>query len=97
MLDLDGIRHQSACLENEPSVDSPANDETPPFAQQHYSVLEISRLWSLSPPFVRRLFEREPDVLILGSARPPRYKRRYVTLRIPEFVLERVHRRLARR
>jgi len=33
-------------------------------------------------------------VLVIGE-RNPRHKRRYVTLRIPQSVLERVHRRLS--
>ena len=55
--------------------------------ERHYSVNEIAKLWSLSPDSVRRLFRRERGVLVIGN--------RYVTLRIPESVLERVHRRLS--
>jgi hypothetical protein len=33
-------------------------------------------------------------VLVIGD-RTPRHKRRYLTLRIPQSVLERVHRRLS--
>ena len=40
------------------------------------------------------LFENEPGVLVIGE-RSPRHKRRYVTLRIPQTVLERVHSRLS--
>ena len=56
---------------------------------------EIAGLWNMSPDYVRRIFEKEPGVLVLGNAKPARYKRRYRILRIPEFVLGRVHRRLS--
>ena len=55
--------------------------------ERHYSVGEVANLWALSRDSVRRLFRREPGVLAMGD--------RYVTLRIPESVLERVHRRLS--
>ncbi len=58
-----------------------------PQGERHYSVNEIAKLWSLSPDSVRRLFRRERGVLVIGN--------RYVTLRIPESGLERVHRRLS--
>jgi hypothetical protein len=51
-------------------------------------------LWNLSVDKVRELFENEPGVLVIGE-RIPRHKRRYVTLRIPQTVLERVHCRLS--
>lgn len=54
---------------------------------------EVSDLWSLSPDVVRKLFEREPGVLVIGDHRSSG-KRRYTTLRIPRSVVERVHRRL---
>jgi hypothetical protein len=59
--------------------------------ERHYSVAEVAVLWNLSQDTVRRLFLNEPGVLILGDLNPRR-SRRYVTLRIPEHVLERVHR-----
>lgn len=70
-------------------------DTPPTFAVRHYTVNQIAELWSLSDDAVRKLFEQEPGVLAIGEARSGR-KRRYVTLRIPEDVAERVHRRLAR-
>lgn len=62
------------------------------FQERHYTVAEIADLWSLSRDAVRKVFEREPGVLVLGSD-GSRSKRGYHTLRIPESVLERVHRR----
>lgn len=63
------------------------------FTEQHYTVGEIADKWKLSPDAVRRLFERESGVLVIGD-RGSRAKRRYLTLRIPGSVMERVHRRL---
>lgn len=68
--------------------------DTSAHAERHYAVAEIAEMWNLSPDKVRELFENEPGVLVLGE-RSPRYKRRYVTLRIPRSVLERVHHRLS--
>jgi hypothetical protein len=62
--------------------------------ERHYSLDELARLWNLSADTVRRLFEREPGVLVIERARS-RDSRRYRTLRIPESVAERVHRRLS--
>ena len=63
------------------------------FAERHYSVPELSALWNLGPDLVRKLFEREPGVMVIGDP-APRGKRPYRTLRIPESVALRVHRRL---
>jgi hypothetical protein len=72
----------------------PACVSTPAFAQRHYSIAEIAELWNLSPDAVRKLFQNEPGVLVLGD-QESRHKRRYTTLRIPESVVERVHRKLS--
>ena len=72
----------------------PSQIETSVHIERHYAVAEIAELWNLSADKVRELFENEPGVLVIGE-RSPRYKRRYVTLRIPQKVLERVHRRLS--
>jgi hypothetical protein len=65
-----------------------------PHAERHYSVAEIAEMWNLSTDKVRELFENEPGVLVIGE-RSPRHKRRYVTLRVPQTVLEMVHVRLS--
>jgi len=65
-----------------------------PAVERHFSPAEIAELWKLSTDCVRKIFENEPGVLILGNAAPRRGKRSYTTLRIPETVLDRVHRRL---
>ena len=71
------------------------SDKAPParFEERHFAVGELAELWSLSPDVVRKLFEREPGVLVLGD-NGSRSKRRITTLRIPQSVVERVHRRL---
>ncbi len=70
--------------------------EVPEFAAHHYSPKEIAKMWGLSPDKVRRLFENESGVLVIGTNAPRRGKRSYTTLRIPQSVLERVHRKLLR-
>jgi hypothetical protein len=61
-------------------------------AERHYTVAEIAEMWNLSTDAVRRLFCNEPGVLSLGRT-PSVSRRRYTTLRIPQSVLERVHRK----
>lgn len=61
--------------------------------ERHYSVIEISKLWSLSQKTVRRIFENEPGVIVWGHPENGR-RRGYRTLRVPETVLQRVHRKL---
>jgi hypothetical protein len=72
----------------------PSQIETSVHIERHYAVAEIAEMWNLSPDKVRELFENEPGVLVIGE-RSPRHKRRYVTLRVPQKVLERVHHRLS--
>ena len=66
------------------------------FSERHYAVGEIAALWNLSSDAVRKLFQDEAGVLILGGQEAATHKRRYTTLRIPESVLQRVHRRMTR-
>lgn len=68
--------------------------ETSADVERHFAVAEIAEMWNLSSDKVRELFENEPGVLVIGE-RNPRHKRRYITLRIPQSVLERVHFRLS--
>jgi hypothetical protein len=69
---------------------------TPNFAVQHYTVAEIATLWKLSEDTIRELFGNEPDVLVIGNEKLRYGRRRYLTLRIPDYVVERVHRKLSR-
>jgi hypothetical protein len=64
-----------------------------PSEERHYTVTEIAAIWNLSKDTVRRLFQNEPGVLVLGDTSPRRRKRLYKTLRIPESVAQRVHQR----
>jgi pSer/pThr/pTyr-binding forkhead associated (FHA) protein len=67
----------------------------PKSAVQHYTAAEIATLWKVSDDTIRKLFRNEPDVLVIGNQKPRYGRRRYCSLRIPEFVVERVHRRLS--
>ena len=49
--------------------------------ERHFSIEELSELWKLSDDFVRRLFLKEPGVVVFHRARPGR--RVYRTIRIP--------------
>lgn len=61
--------------------------------ERHYSVAELGKIWNLSEKTIRRMFENEPGVLQWGKVEA-RSRRAYTTLRIPETVALRVHRRL---
>jgi hypothetical protein len=72
----------------------PSQVETSVHIERHYAVTEIAEMWNLSSDKVRELFEYEAGVLVIGE-QGSRRKRRYVTLRIPRSVVERVHARLS--
>ena len=61
--------------------------------ERHYCVAEIANLWGLSESTIRRLFIDEPGVLKIAHEET-RFKRRYISLRIPERIALEVHRRL---
>lgn len=61
-----------------------------PTAKAAYKAWEVAELLGFSVPTVRKLFEREPGVLIVASV-----GKRYRSMRIPAEVLERVRRRLS--
>ncbi|MGD0425272.1 MAG: hypothetical protein ABSC10_01015 [Candidatus Acidiferrales bacterium] len=82
---------------DESQCNSEAGEQTAPkFAARHYMNAEIAALWSLSDDSVRKIFERDPGVLVIGSQKLYGRKRSYTTIRVPEFVLERVHRWLSK-
>ena len=60
--------------------------------ERHFTPESLAELWALSPDSIRRLFEKEPGVLVV--TRNGNRTRRYRTLRIPQSVADRVHRRL---
>lgn len=62
--------------------------------ERHYTPAEVAALWGISVDEARKVFRDEPGVLVIGSDSSV-HKRRYTTLRIPESVLQRVHRRLS--
>jgi hypothetical protein len=56
-----------------------------------YTPRELAELWKLSENSVRRLFQDQSGVFVMGDSNP-RGKRGYSTLRIPQSVAERVFR-----
>jgi hypothetical protein len=64
-----------------------------PALEKHYSVGEVAKFWGLSGNTIRRIFEKEPGVIEWGTTES-RFRRGYRTLRIPESVMLRVHRRM---
>ena len=62
--------------------------------ERHFTIEELAETWRVSNDFVRRLMLKEPGVVIFCHIRPGR--RVYRTIRIPESVAERVHRRMSR-
>jgi hypothetical protein len=75
-------------------VDVPVQESR--MCEKHYSPAQLAEQWSLSEDTVRRIFEREPDVLIYENPESDSSRRRR-TMRIPESVAERVYRRLGAR
>jgi hypothetical protein len=69
-----------------------SNRASTPALEKYYSPKELSQLMDLSTDTIRRMFLREPGVLIINDG--AHGKRRYRTLRIPESVVQRVLRRL---
>jgi hypothetical protein len=69
---------------------------TGPQSEEHYLTLaEIAAAWRISDDTARRIFEREPGVLVIETA--AKRGRRYRTIRIPASVAERVHTRMSNR
>ena len=62
--------------------------------ERHYTVQELSEVWKLSSATITRMFRDEPGVLAIGHRQLSRHSRSYVTLRVPESVVERVYRRM---
>ena len=65
--------------------------------EQHFSCKEIAEMWGFSPAKIRRMFQKEQDVMKVGepSRRLGRKLRRtYITLSIPESVVRRVHKKM---
>jgi hypothetical protein len=78
-----------------PATCADASNEARPSIEHHYAPCEVAELWHLDAETIRRLFQDEPGVVVLQA--PIRKGRRpYKTIRIPQSVLERVHKRLQR-
>ncbi len=60
--------------------------------EKHYKPSEIARILNLEVTCIRKMFEREPGVLIVEHPPQPG-KRKRRTFRIPASVFERVYRR----
>lgn len=61
--------------------------------QPHFTPDDLAAVWGVSAETIRNIFRDEPDVLRI--AHPSGKKRKYILMRIPEAVAERVHRRLS--
>jgi hypothetical protein len=57
----------------------------------HYSLKQIAEKWECDEETVRQTFMDEDGVLILGKLTRNDGKRQYVTMRVPESVLNRVY------
>ena len=63
--------------------------------EKHYEVAEVAELWSLSVDTIRQIFRTVPGVLRVDRPRT-RNKRGYLSMRIPESVMQRVHQHLTK-
>lgn len=59
--------------------------------EKHYTVKEIAEAWSVCEDTITAIFRDQPGVLKISRGTLTRRKRKYVTLRIPASVLDRVH------
>ena len=62
--------------------------------ERHYAPADLAKVWGVDVEKIRNLFRSEPGVLKIGE-KNPRGRRMYLTLRIPESVAVRVHKRLS--
>ena len=69
--------------------------ETPTPVERHYAPGEVAEIWQFNVEMIRRLFQNEPGVVVI-QAPVKKGRRPYKTIRIPQSVLERVHKRLQR-
>jgi hypothetical protein len=60
--------------------------------ERHYTIGELSKRWHSDYKTVRRMFEGEPGVLTWGPGERC-HKRSHISMRIPESVVIRVHRK----
>jgi len=63
--------------------------------EKHFSPTELAEAWGVSAETIRILFRNEPGVLRLPSQQASRNKREYVSIKIPQSVAERVHKKFS--
>ena len=87
------MEFQHELASNAPPASERNTHAVVPTMERHFTVAELSKRWFFSENTIRRLFSQEPGVVRI--ARPQtRSKRGYTSMRIPERIAERVHRRL---
>jgi hypothetical protein len=74
-----------------------AGDHSPDPLERHFSPETLAQIWGFDVSTVRRMFQDEPGVLKYGKSARRDGKRDYVTLRIPESVVQRVYREKVQR
>ena len=62
--------------------------------EKHFTCKQIGAFWSLHAETVRPMFENEPGVIKIAH-KATRTKRAYVSVRIPQSVMQRVYQKLA--
>ena len=62
--------------------------------EKHFSPSDLAKAWGVNVETIRNVFREEPGVVKIG-AKLPSHKRSYLTLRIPQSVAVRVHKRLS--
>jgi hypothetical protein len=77
-----------------PRIEKSGIEQSNLMKERHYTPDELAELWAVSTETIRSIFRDEPGVLKIGKT-GGKYKRGYVTLRIPVDVAERVHTRLS--
>jgi hypothetical protein len=66
-----------------------------PAAERHYTPFEVAEIWNVSANTIRKLFANEEGVLTIGGEKRYGKAKTWSTIRIPESVLIRVHRKLS--
>jgi hypothetical protein len=59
---------------------------------EHFTVQELATIWKLSRHTVKRLVERDPDVVRMGEKKPG--VRAHFTLRVPAHAARRIYQQL---
>src|ERR1700730_10048480 len=69
------------------SIGLPASNA---YAQRHFRISELAKLWRLGRETVRRLVKDDPEVIKIRLGR----KKAHTTYSVPESVAQRIHTRL---